>query len=84
MRAEHPHEAGVPEQGSDDAHREAAHLLTDEVRDRLERIGFTYGEILEWAEAYLAAEQSGDADTFLAWIERRERNQQESLRSTNF
>lgn len=72
MKPEHPHDAGVPERAADVAHNEGAHLLADEVRVRLEAKGFTWQEILEWAETYLSAEHSGSAETFLQWIEDRE------------
>jgi hypothetical protein len=72
---ERPSEAGVEEQQPDSAHREAAHVLAAEAQARLSARGFTSDQILEWAEAYLRAEGTGEVDGLIGWIEEQERTE---------
>lgn len=63
-----PHSAGVTEAVPDSDGIEGAHVLADEARQRLRRSGFTDEEIDTWADTYVAAQHSGDVETFVAWI----------------
>lgn len=69
---EHPHDAGVPEEHPDHSHMEGAHLLANQARAELGDQGFTYQEVLEWADTYLATVSSGDVSSFIRWIAARE------------
>jgi len=75
LTPEEPHEAGVPEKTADVSHEEGARVLADQARERLKDEGFTDRQIREWAETYVAAEGSGDVDTFIAWIAEQERSE---------
>ena len=65
-------EVGVPHRIPDFGHIEGTHLLANEARPFLRDCGFTDDEILEWADAYIATEGSGDVDSFIAWIHEQE------------
>ncbi len=53
---------------------EGAHLLANQARESLRARGFSDEQIREWAEAYIVACGSGDADGLLDWIRDRERS----------
>jgi len=72
LTPEHPTKVGIPRQIPDPSHIEGAELLANEARPRLRSRGFDDDEILEWAEAYIDRERTGDVDSFLRWIEERE------------
>lgn len=69
---EFPAQAGVSDVAPDMAHLEAAHVLAQEARVRLESRAFTYQQILDWAKDYLGTERSGGVDEFISWIGRKE------------
>ena len=69
---EGPAEAGVGNVEVDFSHLEGAHLLAEELGDRLRSRGFTDDQILDWAKAFLRSEHSGGDPEFLAWIRKRE------------
>jgi hypothetical protein len=73
LEPEAPNEAGVSEAEPDVSHVEAARLLADQARERLEAQGFDREEIRKWAEAYAREQGSGDVDDFIEWIARQER-----------
>lgn len=73
LQPEEPRDAGVSEAQPDVSHVEAARLLADQARDRLEGQGFDDEEVRKWAEAYTRERESGDVDDFVAWIARQER-----------
>jgi sporulation protein YlmC with PRC-barrel domain len=68
-----PREVGIAEFEPDSAHIEAARVLADEAEHELAARGFGDDEIRHWAEAYYREQRSGDLETFLAWIDLRER-----------
>lgn len=68
LHPEHPHDAGLPEHDPDDAHDEAAHLLTNEAYGRLAGDGFTRDEVFEWVSAFLEQEHAGDVEDLLDFI----------------
>ena len=72
LTPEEPHEVGLAASEPDSAHAEAARVLADEAERVLVRCGFSDDEIRHWAEAYCREQGSGDLETFLAWIDRRE------------
>jgi hypothetical protein len=47
---------------------EPAHLLANEARAALRRVGFTDDEIDGWAREFVARRGAGSADDLLAWI----------------
>lgn len=63
-----PRDVGVNEEVPDLAQIEGAHLLANAAREFLTGCGFSDGEVLRWAEAYIAVEGSGDVESFVAWI----------------
>lgn len=68
-----PHEAGVEEETPELAQIEAARLLANDARARLEAEGFSDEQIREWAETYVAKEGgTANVSEFVGWIERRE------------
>ena len=67
-----PREVAVSEDVPDLGQIEGAHLLANEAREFLTGCGFDDRQILKWAEAYIAAEGSGDVESFVAWIHRAE------------
>jgi len=68
----HPHDVGVEETCPELGQIEGAHLLVNESRGFLGGCGFDDRQILEWAEAYIAEQGSGDVNTFIAWIHDRQ------------
>lgn len=73
LEPEEPNEAGVSEAEPDVSHIEAARLLADQAKERLEAQGFDQEEIRKWAEAYTRERESGDVDDFVEWIAHQER-----------
>jgi hypothetical protein len=71
---ERPSDAGVPEDAPEELGQlEGARILANEARERLRADGFTDTEIDEWAEAYMAEGNVGEAEDLVAWISRQER-----------
>ena len=69
-----PSEAGVPEESpADSTAIEAARVLANDAKDRLEPAGFDDEQLRKWAETYIAERGSGDVDAFIAWIDTMER-----------
>lgn len=73
LKPEAPEEAGVEDQDPALMQVEGAHVLANEARPRLEDAGFETEEVLDWAMAYIAEEGSGDVESFIKWIEKREK-----------
>jgi len=73
LEPEEPNEAGVSEAEPDVSHIEAARLLADQAKERLEAQGFDQEKIRKWAEAYTRERESGDVDDFVEWIAHQER-----------
>jgi len=73
LEPEEPAEAGVSEAEPDVSHIEAARLLADQAKERLEAQGFDQEEIRKWAEAYTRERESGDVDDLVEWIAHQER-----------
>ncbi len=67
-----PRDVGVEHRLPDFGRIEGTHLLANEARPFLRDCGFTDDEILEWADAYIATEGSGDVESFVAWIHEQE------------
>lgn len=64
-----PSDEGVPEGTPDLAQIEPAHILANQARDRLESRGFSYPQIREWAEVFVAREGgTADVQDFIDWI----------------
>lgn len=64
-----PSDEGVAEEDPDLAQIEPAHLLANGARDRLESRGFSYPQIREWAEVFVAREGgTADVQDFIEWI----------------
>lgn len=73
-RPREPEEAGVPKKTPDEMQVEAAHLLANDAKGRLEPQGFSDDQIKQWADTFLAeGNVTADVDGFVAWIERREK-----------
>ncbi len=64
-----PRDVGIKEETPDLAQIEGAHLLANSARPFLSGCGFDDDQILKWAEAYIAEEGSGDAESFVEWID---------------
>ena len=73
LEPEHPREEGVdaPEPGT--MTQEGVHLLANEAWARLEDEGFDRDEVYEWAAAYIAEDDAGTVEDFIAWIRAEER-----------
>lgn len=69
---EKPKESGVEEETPPTMQIEGARMLADDAKPLLDGKGFTEEEIRRWADTYIAEEGSGDVDSFVAWIERRQ------------
>ena len=63
-----PRELGIDEMVPDIAQIEGARLLANQAREFLTDCGFDERQVLVWAETYIAAEGSGDVESFVAWI----------------
>jgi len=74
LQPEHPHDAGIAEAVPDQSHIEGAELLSNESRQVLRSKGFTDREIEEWSWSYIAERGSGDVESFLSWMEDKERS----------
>lgn len=71
---EDPHETGVAEQVPDDSTAiEAARVLANDAKARLEQAGFEDEQLRKWAETYITRHGSGDVEGFIAWITAKER-----------
>ena len=46
---------------------ESAHLLANEARERLHRLGLDDCEILRYADDFVAADRGQDLDDFISW-----------------
>ena len=73
LEPEAPREAGVPEPEPRVEDVEPARLVENDVRDRLQREGFSEEQILKWVEAYFDSHSEGSADEVIEWIKRQER-----------
>ena len=51
---------------------EPAHLLANEARSHLRRVGFSDDEIDDWARELIARYGAGDVEELLAWTARQE------------
>lgn len=69
---ERPQDAGVRKKTPDPMDIEAAEILANKARDRLEGRGFTEDQVSQWAETFIAEQDSGDVDQFIAWIDARQ------------
>jgi hypothetical protein len=69
---ERPEESGVEAEQPDLMQVEATRLLVNDAMPRLAAIGFDRRQALEWARAYIVDQGSGDVDSFVSWIERRQ------------
>lgn len=69
---ERPRDAGVRKKTPDPMDIEGAETLANDARPHLEGRGFTDDQISQWAETYVAEEGSGDVESFVAWIDRRQ------------
>ena len=56
---------------------EPAHLLANEARGELRRVGFTDDEIDDWAREFIARYGAGDVEDLVAWIAREEQSSPE-------
>ena len=56
---------------------EPAHLLANEARGELLRVGFTDDEVDGWAREFVAQFGGGSAEDLIAWIEREEQSSAE-------
>ena len=72
LEAADPAEAGVSEEDAEFSRTEGAHVLASQARGQLEPKGFSEQQILDWAEAFVAEEEGGDVEAFLAWVERQQ------------
>ncbi len=72
LQPERPVEEGVPEKTPRDTQTEGAHLLVNEVKDRLQAEGFSEDQIQRWADTYIAEGGTGGGDEFTAWIRRQQ------------
>jgi hypothetical protein len=70
---ERPRDAGVPEDAPEELGQlEGARILANDARHHLRADGFTDVEIDEWAEAYMAEGNVGEAEDLIAWIRAKE------------
>ena len=53
---------------------EPAHVLANDARDALRRLGFIDDEIDDWAREFVAQEGAGDVDEFIEWIRLEEKS----------
>ncbi len=67
---EDPADAGLPFVTLTIEEVEPAHLLANEARSGLRRVGFTDDEMDDWAREFVARNGAGDADELLAWTAR--------------
>jgi hypothetical protein len=70
---ENPRDAGLSPEELTVEEVEPAHLLANEARTELRRVGFTDDEIDDWARELVARYGAGDAADLLAWIAQEER-----------
>lgn len=69
-RPEDPSDAGVPEKvPAQSTAIEAARVLANDTKARLEPAGFDDEQLRRWAETYITDHGSGDVDGFIAWIQ---------------
>lgn len=73
-RPAEPSEAGVDESRPDLAEIEAAELLANHARQRLESDGFEESQIENWAQAYVREKGPGDVDGFVRWVGEQQRS----------
>ena len=53
----------------DEEQIEAARLLAEDAREQLQAEGYSDGQILDWAQRYVAAgHATGDVRDFVAWV----------------
>jgi hypothetical protein len=64
---EDPRDVGLPAEKLTIEEIEPAHLLANEARGDLRRLGFTDDEIDGWAREFVARRGAGDAEELLAW-----------------
>jgi hypothetical protein len=72
IEPERPDDAGVEEKTPPTMQVEGARVLADDAKPLLEDKGFSDEQIRRWADAYIAEVGSGDVDSFIAWIDRRQ------------
>lgn len=71
---EDPREAGLPPVELTIEEIEPAHLLANEARSELRRVGFTDDEIDGWAREFVARCGAGDAEDLVAWTAQQEQS----------
>ena len=71
---EGPRDAGLPPEKLTIEEIEPAHLLANEARGDLRRLGFTDDEIDGWARDFVARQGAGVEGELLAWIAREEQS----------
>ncbi len=74
---EDPRHAGLPAVELTIEEVEPAHLLANEARRELRRLGFTDDDIDGWAREFVAQFGEGSAEELIAWIEREEQSSAE-------
>lgn len=74
LEPERPNRAGVREEIPDSSGVEGAMVLANAAFPRLKHLGFTRSQVNLWAETYIAENDSGDVESFLAWIREKERS----------
>ena len=69
---EDPRDAALPPVELTVEEVEPAHLLANEARRELRRVGFTDDEVDGWAREFVAQFGEGSAEELIAWIAREE------------
>lgn len=72
IQPERPKEAGVEEATPPTMQVEGARVLADDAKPLLEGKGFSDDQIRRWADTYIAEVGSGDVDSFINWIDKRQ------------
>jgi hypothetical protein len=72
LTPEPPEEAGVENTDPALMQVEGARVLANAARPLLEDAGFETEQVIDWATTYIAEEGSGDVESFITWIEKRE------------
>lgn len=78
LRPTRPRDVGVQERIPEMFGIAGARVLANEAHDVLTPRGFSDEQLRLWAESYIVAEHTGDLDSFLDWIEARERGDREA------
>lgn len=72
IEPERPKDAGVEEVTPPTMQVEGARVLADDAKPLLEGKGFSDDQIRRWADTYIAEVGSGDVNSFVAWIDKRQ------------